>query len=290
MLCEQLPLNIITCITEASRHFHDSGLLEYEREAKLLVGHVVNRSQAELFLHGQDVLTPEQEKTCRTLIEQRCQRIPLHYLLGEREFWSLPFTVSPAVLIPRPETEFLLARLIEKIRETHVEPITVLDLCTGSGVIAVVLSRELRCREIIAVDISADALKVASENIKRHVRDSRIRLVASDLYEKIPERPTFDLIVSNPPYIADGDLCQLEKEVQREPLIALKGGKEGLDIIARIIRQANRFLVSGGWLFLEIGAEQGGAVQALLCKAGYDDIAIVRDWAGRDRVAQARLS
>lgn len=203
----------------------------------------------------------------------------------------MDFVVSPAVLIPRPETEFLLEQALA-VCSLNGTISCALDMCTGSGVIAVVLARELRCR-VTAVDISVAALEVAAKNISRHRAIDQIALVCSDLFAALNSNLKFDVIVSNPPYIADDLIRQLEPEVCRaEPRLALSGGLTGLRLIERIAVGAEEFLQPGGWIFLEIGADQKNAVTALFkdSKRRYDEVKVFDDWSGRPRVLQARYA
>jgi release factor glutamine methyltransferase len=203
----------------------------------------------------------------------------------------MDFVVSPAVLIPRPETEFLLERVLAVCSRGSAVSCA-LDMCTGSGVIAVVLARELGCR-VTAVDISEAALEIAAENISRHLATDLIALVCSDLFAALNRNRKFDVIVSNPPYIADDQIKDLEPEVNMaEPRLALSGGPTGLRLIEQIAVVAEGFLQPGGWVFLEIGADQENAVTALFEDSGrqYEQVKVIEDWSGRPRVLQARFS
>lgn len=200
----------------------------------------------------------------------------------------MDFVVSPAVLIPRPETEFLLDHLIKQVTTSHTHLVRALDLCTGSGVIAVILQKELGCSQVVGADISPEALLLAQENVTRLCDSGTVDLIASDIFSAFTPQPTFDLIVSNPPYIATSDIAGLDEEVQQEPVLALDGGPDGLVIIEEIVAHAREYLQPGGWLFLEIGSDQGRTVFEIMTGAGFADVAIVKDWSGRNRVAQAR--
>jgi len=229
-------------------------------------------------------------------IGRRKNREPVAYILGEQEFWSMPFFVSPAVLIPRPETEFLLDRVLALVAPENLEKGALLDLCCGSGVIAAVLAKETGKR-IIAADISPLALAVSRHNLCRHGLAGQVALVQADLFSAFRRRCNFSLIVSNPPYVGRFDLeNNLEPEVAKhEPRLALDGGVAGMDFILRICREVPRLLCPGGQLFMEIGADQGEATRLLFTEGlkdspGFEKIEILVDYAGRDRVLHARMA
>ncbi|WP_035245011.1 peptide chain release factor N(5)-glutamine methyltransferase [Desulfogranum mediterraneum] len=283
-------MQISDLLTEASLSLQAAGIEEYRLDARLLWQFVSRMSRTDLVLHGGQEAAVAEEEQFLALVEQRARRIPLHYITGSREFWSLDFQVSPAVLIPRPETEFVLSHVLEQVRASGGAR-RALDMCTGSGVIGVVLNRELAC-PVTLVDLSAAALEMAARNVASHCPGGELTLLCSDLFSALRPERQFDLIVSNPPYISDADLRDLEPEVSvSEPRLALSGGSSGLEIIGRVISQAHTFLSPGGWLFLEIGAEQGAAVSELCRQQGdrYREVAVLPDWAGRDRLFQARL-
>jgi len=286
-----VAINIDELLKAAARQLTRVGVVEAELDARLLFQHLSGMSRSQLVLHGRQAVAADLAGQYQRLVDQRAQRIPLHYLTGSREFWSLDFKVSPAVLIPRPETEFLLTRALALFAPGRGCP-RVLDLCTGSGVIAVVLAKEIGC-PVVAVDISPPALAVAAENLRSHQLSDQVTLVGSDLFAGLNPERRFDLIVSNPPYIADEELKGLEPEVVgAEPRLALSGGLSGLEVIARIAVEAEGFLQPGGWILLEIGAEQRSAVTALFGAADrhYEAVRVIDDWSGRPRVLQARYA
>jgi len=266
------------------------GIEEAELEARLLLEHVSGLTRSELFLQVAEPCHEKLSGEYLALIRTRCSRIPLQHITGSKEFWSLDFVVSPAVLIPRPETEFVLDYILTTLQKDNSKVTRALDLCTGSGVIGVVLAQELGC-QVAAVDLSTAALSVARENCAKHDCLEQVSLLASDLFAGLRPGRIFDLIVSNPPYIAEGDLASLAPEVrEHEPRLALTGGERGLDCIAQIVQESKKYLQKDCWLFMEIGMDQGDQVCALLAAAGcYTDIAVTPDWSGRDRVVQARL-
>lgn len=283
-------MKITYLLEEASKKLKKAGIETYELDARLLLQFLTGMSRSALLLYGNDELDALTVSRFFALIEERSQRVPLHYITGSREFWSLDFIVNPAVLVPRPETEFLLSHLLEAV-SSGPKITRAVDMCTGSGVIAAVLAREIGCK-VTAVDVSFDALEIASYNCRKHVPGDKITLVCSDLFAALNDSVGYDLVVCNPPYIADGEIPGLEPEVSRyEPLLALAGGADGLSVITNVILQATRFLNPGGYIFLEIGSDQAEAITGLfeMQKGVFEDIRVTSDWAGRDRVVQARL-
>lgn len=259
-------------------------------EAELLLRHCLNLSRVSFFLQQQEIILPDRVQHVQECLRRRCQREPLQHITGSCEFWSMDFHVSPAALIPRPETEFLLEQVLSTLAKEQFQPRHILDLCTGSGVIAAVLAQELPAAQITASDCSSDALALARRNLLRHNSAERVQLLCADLLTAFPVAPLFDLIVSNPPYIKAGDLSDLQAEVRDwEPRLALSGGVSGMDIIETICAEAAEQLQLGGWLFMEIGADLGKETEQALLQAGcYEQIKIAPDWAGRPRAVQAK--
>jgi len=284
-----MPLmRIDDLLAEAADELARAGVEQPKLDARLLLQHVTGHTRSHLVLHGGEPANERVVSDFRRIIGQRGQRIPLQYLTGSQEFWSLEFKVSPTVLIPRPETEFLLEQVVRNCAGTGVA--RALDLCTGSGVIAVVLAKELDC-SVVAVDISPEALAIAANNITRHGVADHIQLVCGDLLTPLDRSHPFDLLVSNPPYVAEEEIDQLQPEVGlAEPRLALSGGPGGMQCIERIAAEASVFLRPGGWLFMEIGADQGPAVATLFGSktTSYDQAGVINDWTGRPRVLQAR--
>lgn len=280
-------------LKNAAAELAEAGVEESRLEAELLLQGCLNISRTRLFLFHDQQVDPVQEHLFYELLFRRCCREPLQHILGSCEFWSLDFYVTPAALIPRPETEFLLEHMFSTlVLERDTAGLKVLDLCTGSGVIAVVLAREFDHAEVTAADYSPDALALARKNIVRHDLTERINLVCADLLTSFRIEQVFDVIVTNPPYVIAGDLPGLEPEVRDwEPELALSGGKTGMDVIERICHGAVQHLKSGGWLFMEIGADLEEPVEYTFRSSGrYEQVRIVKDWAGRPRVLQAQFA
>jgi len=262
-------------------------------EARLLLGHVLGRPAAWLIVHDDEALDEAALLAFASLVARRVGGEPVAYLQGHREFFGREFAVSPAVLIPRPETELLveiaLARMQPGIGPQKVgagAAARILDLGTGSGCIAVTLALEILQAQVTAVDASAAALGVAQENAER--LGAQVRLLQSHWFDRLGgER--FDLIVANPPYIAAADPHLLAGDLRHEPAAALASGTDGLDAIRRIVAAAPAHLAAGGRLLLEHGYDQGAAVRELLKAAGFADIEQHRDLAGILRVSGGRL-
>ena len=273
-----------------------------ELEVSLILAHVLNISRTGLLLSGERVLADNQCAEFERYISRRLHREPLAYILEEKEFWSLPFTVSRDVLIPRPETEQLIELTLAAVKKMHHDsagqPFRILDLGTGSGIIGVVLAVELAAAHVTAVDISYKALKVAAHNARRHNVSEHIEFVNSDWFAGLALKNHYDLVLANPPYIARHSLekslqestATLQPEVvDYEPHLALDGGESGIDSIWLIAGNLNRLLKCGGWFFMEIGGDQAEDVSAIFMEtASYDNIAVHKDYAGLPRVFQAR--
>jgi release factor glutamine methyltransferase len=252
-------------------------------EARLLLLHVTGVTATTLAAHPEQELRPTQTASFLSLLRRRAAGEPIAYLTGGREFYGRDFEVSPAVLIPRPETEHLVECAIEKARGLGAARI--LDLGTGSGCVAITLALELRA-EVVAADLSAEALAVAHANADR--LRARVEFVDSDWYARIDGR--FDLIVANPPYVAEGDPHLAQGDLRFEPIGALACGADGLAAIRHIVTDAPAHLRPGGWLLLEHGYDQAAAVADMLTAAGFADIEQQRDLAGIIRVSGGRLT
>jgi release factor glutamine methyltransferase len=247
-------------------------------DAELLLCHVLRLARSALVVHGAAAVNPDDLCRYEALIAQRAARMPIAYLTGSREFWSLDLHVSPDVLVPRPETELLVELALQRLPED--QPRTVLDLGTGSGAIALALATERPLARIIAVDLSARALAVASSNAVR-LGLSRVEFRAGSWFDAVPDL-TVDLIVSNPPYVAGNDPA-LEL-LTHEPALALASGPAGLDALRAIAGSAARHLNPGGWLLLEHGHTQEVEVAGMLRHQGFDGITSHVDYSGKPRV------
>lgn len=259
--------------------------------AELLLMHALKRDRAWLYSHPEAPLSPEALEKFFAWIARRASGVPTQYLTGTQEFWGLPFEVTPAVLIPRPETEHLIEVALGRLSpQRRRESLRVADIGTGSGCIAVALAMELSGADILATDISAAALEVARRNAQRHSVSARIHFLECDL---LPPAETgtrsFDAIVSNPPYIAQTQEPHLQHEVRlHEPAQALFGGRSGTEIYPRLIALAAQRLRSGGLLILEIGFGALESIRPLLGAPSWKDIRVLNDLAGIPRVLSAQ--
>jgi release factor glutamine methyltransferase len=275
-------------VADARRRFRAAGIAADEAalDARLLAQHVLGWDAARLLTHG-DADAPADFAGCyERLVARRVEREPLAYITGRREFWNLSIEVSPAVLIPRPETELLVEAALDHFcRSTDMR---VLDLCTGSGCLAVALAREFRVADVVASDISDEALAVARINVTRYQLDRRVACVKADLLDGV-EGP-FDLIVSNPPYVPATDVRDLQPEVRRfEPHSALFAGANGLEVITRLLRDAPAALAPDGLLMFEFGAGQLDRIERDIARsAGLRLVEIRHDLQDIPRVAVVR--
>ncbi|SEP63218.1 release factor glutamine methyltransferase [Ectothiorhodospira magna] len=251
-------------------------------DAELLLAHVLGKDRGWLYAHGDDILEdPNALGIFQALVRRRGEGEPVSYLLGSREFWSLNLAVRPGVLIPRPDTETLVETALSRLAEDFSGRLA--DLGTGTGAIALALAVERPQCHIIAVDRSPEALAVARENVMRLGLEARVHCRLGNWFEPLAgER--FDLIVSNPPYIADADPHLTQGDLRFEPPSALASGPDGLMDIRRIVEQAPGHLEPGGTLLLEHGMDQGEAVRTLLAQRGFTEVETVRDLGGRERV------
>jgi release factor glutamine methyltransferase len=265
-------------LTTVKRALADSGLDPID--ARALLRHVLDADDAYLIAHREEPLLDVSRELFLTLVGRRKAGEPVAYITGSREFFSLAFKVTPAVLIPRPETELLVEFALE-----HIEPRSaksVLDLGTGSGCIAISIARGRPLAHVLALDASAEALAVARDNASNH-RVTNVKLLQSDWFEALAGQ-RFDLIVANPPYVT-GAHPHLKDELRYEPAAALVAANQGLACIELIIAESHQYLNTGGWLAFEHGYDQGVYCRELLAKAGYTRVFSRVDLAGFERVS-----
>lgn len=276
-------LTINDLLQEAGEHLQH--LASARLDAELLLCNVLALARTGLYAAPHTLVTPEQAGHYRQLINDRKAGKPLAYLTGKKEFWSLEFAVDSHTLIPRPETECLVELALTLIpTEAHM---SIADLGTGSGAIAIALASERPGCRLTATDICEHALAMAETNAERHGM-RHINFIKSDWYIGLDGR--FDMIVSNPPYVADGDAHLEGDGTAHEPQLALNGGKDGLESINRIVRQAPAHLNPGGWLLVEHGYDQAEAVRALFTQSGFTEVQSHRDYAGIERVTRGRTA
>ena len=276
-------MTIQQALTEATRQLTKAQVPDPSQDALLMLAHILQKNPLSVRLDGARELSPEDSARYRALLLHRAQRKPLQYLLGEQWFYGLAFQVDERVLIPRQETESLCELGIQHLK-TLTNP-AALDLCTGSGAIAVTLKHFCPHATVHACDLSTDALTVATANAQKH--QVNIAFHQGDLFAPLGNL-TFDLILSNPPYIESEDCKTLQAEVLQEPIMALDGGPDGLDFYRCIARQAHAHLNSGGLLAMEVGYTQAHAVARLLTdESAWRDVAIVHDLYGQERIVKA---
>jgi release factor glutamine methyltransferase len=332
----QPPWNIVALLRWTTGYFEEKGVPEPRASAEILLAHTLGLSRLDLYLRHDQPLTPEELARFKALIVRRRQGEPVAYLTGHKEFWSLDFLVSPATLIPRPETEVLVEAVIEVCgrggqgssqagKPVPSSPASspeapspppnfgstdcqsaqhsqdagapghgrlALDVGAGSGAVVVTLARELPELHWVAVDISPAAITVARENARRQEVAERIAFVQGDLLSQFRPGACFSLIAANLPYVSRPEWEQLPKEIKDyEPKEALLGGKDGLDLLERLCREAQEYLQAGGWLALEVGLGQAKRVMGFLDESkAYDTVKAVKDYQDIDRVVLARRS
>jgi release factor glutamine methyltransferase len=261
-----------------------AGVPDAEIDAWYLFEHVTGMNRASYFLHSGDAMEEDDVENFQKLVAKRAERIPLQYITGCQEFMGYSFLVSPATLIPRQDTEVLVEE-VSRVAEGK----SVLDLCTGTGCILLSLAKMCHLACAVGTDISAEAVETAKNNAKRLGADAAF--YCGELFAAVPQGMRFNIIVSNPPYIPSAVIDTLMPEVkEHEPMSALDGEEDGSSFYKRIIKEASKFLTEQGQIFFEIGCEQGADVSALLAQNGFEQIRVIKDLAGLDRVVSATLA
>lgn len=277
---------VLKVLRWTTEFFQKKGVRSPRLDAEVLLAYLLGTDRVGLYLDHDKPLKEEELAAFREMIQRRIAGEPVAYITGEKEFWSLSFKVTPACLIPRPETEVLVEEAIRAAADAP-HPLRILDIGTGCGAVAIALAKELEKSEVWATDRSPYALEVAKENVERHGVGDRVRLVEADLFPK--DEGQFSLIVSNPPYIPTEEVLRLDPEVRDyEPLEALDGGPDGLRYLRRIAEGAPLRLRPGGWLLLEVGKGQAEEVQRILVREGFSPVETVRDYTGVKRVVKGR--
>jgi len=282
-------LKIKDLLNLSTSYLQKRGIENARLTSEVLLSHVLSQQRTYLYLNYNRSLSRDVLKRFWRLIKRRSKGEPLAYIIGKKEFWSLELEVNPSVLIPRPETELLVERGLECVKD--IKAPLILDIGTGSGAIAIALAKELNNAFIWASDISEEAIEVAKRNAKKHNVSDKIRFLKGDLWEPLRrERLKFHLIVTNPPYVSSEDYFKLPSEIKDwEPKIALWGGEKGLSLIKRIVLEASNFLFSGGFLLIEISPEQLNCVRQLLQDTGsFTNLKTLKDYSGNFRVVEAR--
>jgi len=289
----KISVTLKSVLKEAADTLSSNGIERARLEVELLLAHVLELRKEELIIHPDRELTGPQEEKFQQLVERRCRKEPFAYIVGHREFWSLEFKVNSKVLIPRPETEGVLEHLLNLAGdETNEKTMRILDVGTGSGILAIVAALEFPKARVTAVDKSDDALETARDNALLHQVADRMDFLKMDLMHDwhLPDSSRYDFILSNPPYIPSKELESLMPDVRDyEPRAALDGGPDGLGCYRCIIANAFPYLKPGGYLIFEVGDDQAGTVkQSLQAHGGWDAIEVIQDLGGRDRVVSTR--
>ncbi len=263
-------------------------------DARIIAQNALNIEYNSFILHYKDIVEPTTVQTVLALASRRSQGEPVAYLVGHRGFYEEDFKVNKYTLIPRADTETLVELAVELGKNLSVTPINILDLCCGTGCIGIstakALAKQNKNVELTLTDLSLEALEVCKENARNILGNIGLecRFGGGDLFEAVKGKK-FDLLLTNPPYIASAVIQTLEAQVKREPLLALDGGEDGLDLIRKIAAQAPDYLEKGGYLLMEIGFDQGKAVKALFEAAGFEQVEVKKDLGGRDRVVKGRF-
>ena len=283
------PWTILKLLHWTTDYFKKNKVAESRASAEVLLAHLLSEDRLFLYLNYDRPMAAEELAAFRTFVKRRLAGEPNQYITGMQEFWSLPFRVSPDVLIPRPETEVLLETVLQFLGSSDPE-VRVLDLGTGSGAIAVALARELEVISIVATDSSMAAVKLARDNALLNQIDSKIHFVCADMFSTFSSAAAkFTVVATNPPYVSHAQFAKLSPEIRDyEPRHALDGGFDGLVAIRRIIKEAPTVLSQKGALIMEIGADQAESVSALVINSQhYESHRIIKDYSGLDRVILA---
>lgn len=270
-------------LADGAKMLAQAGIDEAELDARYILEYITGLNSAQYFIHSEDIIEKDKAEEFFRLIERRSKRIPLSYVIGTRDFFGLTFKVDENVLIPEQETELLVEEVIK-----HSEGKSVLDMCTGSGCIAISIALFGKPSKVAASDISEKALEVARENAKS-LKAGEISFIQGDMFENVTDK--FDIIVSNPPYIETREIDELMPEVRDYiPRLALDGDIDGLKFYRIISKEAVKKLNKNGRIFYEIGYNQSRAVASILLENGFTDVKIMKDYSGLDRIVMAKLS
>lgn len=279
-------MTILELIQKTTQYFEKAGVPNPRLDVELLLSHALGLKRMELYIQFERNLSEAELNLLRPLVKRRANREPLQHIVGHVDFCDLNLLVSPQALIPRPETEILVAKAVELIGKNFNGKI--LDLGTGTGAIILSLLKACPAASGIAVDLSESALELAKKNAAKTGSDARIEFRKGNFFEAVKPDETFDLIISNPPYIPSGEMSSLQKEVQLDPVLALDGGADGLDCIRSIVKTAPKHLKANGLLLLETGINQKDAVDKLFQDAGLKNIEFFKDLQQVPRLAKAQ--
>ncbi|MBP2627164.1 MAG: Protein-(glutamine-N5) methyltransferase, release factor-specific [Firmicutes bacterium] len=264
------------------QYFGEKGVENPRLDAEVLLSHILEVDRMYLYVHFDQPLEERELAAFRVAVKKRAARLPVAYIIGSKEFMGLDFKVTPAVLIPRPDTEILVEAALKRL--AAVDSPRILDIGTGSGAICVSMLAKLQSAVGVAVDISPEALLIAKANAESHQVEERLTFCQGDLFGPV-QGQVFTAILSNPPYIPEADIAGLTPEVRQEPNQALVGGKDGLDFYRRIIHEGRNYLATGGFIAMEVGIGQAPQVAAMAEKTGFFKVSeIIKDYGGIERV------
>lgn len=277
---------IDTILKWTRQYFGEKGVENPRLDAEVLLSHVLGKDRIYLYVHFDQPLEEKELTAFRAAVKKRAARLPVAYIIGTKEFMGLEFQVTPAVLIPRPDTEILVESALDLLKD--VSSPEILDIGTGSGAICISMLVNLPEAKGTTVDISSDALSVARGNAEKHQVSERLTFCLGDLFAPVAGKK-FHAILSNPPYIPAQDILELTPEVRQEPNLALDGGVDGLDFYRRIIQEGKKYLEPDGFIAMEVGIDQASLVAALAEETGFFKVnAIIKDYGGIERVVVLR--
>ncbi len=280
-------------LTWTTDYFKNSGIENPRLDAEVLLAEARECERIELYTSFDELANERTRVAFRELVRRRAEGMPVAYLVGRREFYAMTFFVTPEVLIPRPETEFVVIALLDLVKqqESHDAPLRIADVGTGSGILAVCAAKHIANSTLTAIDSSTGALAVAKRNAEHHQVADRIQLLEGDLLSDLPLASKFDFIVCNPPYVREAEFEKLSPEVKRyEPRSALVAGPRGTEVIERLLPQAAEHLEPGGWLIFEISPMIAQSVRSLIDEKPWQSVAFHKDLAGHERVVSAQRS
>ncbi|MFW5980422.1 MAG: peptide chain release factor N(5)-glutamine methyltransferase [Halanaerobiaceae bacterium] len=282
-------MNIKTVLKRSEAFLKKNNISNPRLDAEVLLSDLLDMERIKLYVNYDYPLTEKELNEYRKRIVKRGDHIPVAYITGHKEFMSLDIAVNKKVLLPRPETELLVEKIIDWCKEKELESPNIVDVGTGSGAILVSLGYYIKKAKILGIDISQEALEIARKNIKKHEMQERLKVIQGDLLRPLLKmnKTNVDVVVSNPPYIKKEKMETLPPEVKKEPDLALNGGKDGVEIYKKLIPQAFQVLKENGFLILEIGEDQGEMLKNLLQKNKWHQIEIKKDYADKERIVMA---